>query len=155
MKMIVKVPKNVLGDVDKLSRAIDNALDGAARAAKADFGVTTQTWKERPDFTIESKPGVRTVSTDNEIYGYVDEGTKPHVIAPKNKRALRFAVPSSAKTIPNYIGSRPGGQGSFTVIRRKPIRHPGTEARNFAKKIQEKWQQQLPITLQRAIDAEV
>lgn len=45
--------------------------------------------------------------------GYVEDGTKPHVIRPKNRKALRFA----------------GDGGGFVFARE--VNHPGTEAQPF------------------------
>jgi len=85
-------------DTRKLQRAIDNGLDAAARGALVDFHVTTQTWKHQPEFRIESSPGRRLIYTDDEIYGWVDAGTRPHIIRPKGNKPLAFRYPFKAKT---------------------------------------------------------
>ena len=153
MSMKVIIPRNLFNTA-KLERAIENALTGSAKAAKVDFDVTTQTWDRRPDFTIDSEPGKRTISTDNEIYGYVNDGTESHPIVAKNAPTLVFGVPFGAKTQVRVIGSGAGSRG--TIIRRpKAIMHPGTVAREFDQVIKEKWDDLLPKTLQRSIDSEV
>lgn len=155
MSMKVILPRNLFSTA-KLEQAIENALTGSAKAAKVDFDVTTQTWDRRPDFTIDSEPGKRTISTENEIYGYVNDGTRPHIIAPKNPGGmLVFGVPSGAKTQVRTIGSGAGSKGSTIVRTRKPVQHPGTDAREFDQVIKEKWDDLLPKTLQGAIDSEV
>ena len=141
-------------DVPRLTRAVDNGLDGAAAAAKIDFEVTAQTWTNQPDITIESEPGRRRIGTDDTIYGYVNDGTKPHLIAPKNKKALSFNTPYGPKTSIGAIQSTAGSRGTNKVTTRKVIHHPGTAPRKFSDAIQTKWADKLPETLQRAIDSE-
>lgn len=154
MSMKVIIPRNLF-NIDKLERAIENSLTANAKAVKVDFDVTTQTWAKRPTFTIESEPGKRTIATENEIYGYVNDGTRPHIIAPKKPGGvLAFGAPTSAKTAVRVIGSTSGSKGS-TQVRTRRVQHPGTDAREFDEVIKEKWDELLPQTLQRAIDAEV
>lgn len=155
MGMKVTIPRSLLIDVRKLELAIENALTASAKAAKVDFDVTTQTWQSRPAFTIDKAPGKRTISTDDEIYGYVNDGTRPHIIAPKAGGALVFTTPYGAKTAVRVIGSGRGSRGATKIVTRKPVQHPGTDAREFDEVIKEKWDDKLPVTLQRSIDAVV
>jgi hypothetical protein len=52
------------------------------------------------------------------------------------------------------IGSGGGSKGGATVFTKR-VQHPGTDAREFSEVIAEKWEEQLPMLLQRAIDAEL
>ena len=151
MKLIVIKPKGNVFDVRRYQQQIENGLSVAAKGAKVDFDTTTQTWKHRPTFTIESEPGKRIIATDDTIYGYVDEGTKPHIIAPKNGKVLVFGIGGKAKTAPRVIGSKAGSKGGAQVITPKPVHHPGTEAREFAKTIRQKWDEELPKIMQRYV----
>ena len=63
----------------------------------------SRTWTLRPRVTIE-------VNVD--YASFVHDGTRPHVIRPRNARALRFMV---------------GGQ----VVYARVVHHPGTRARPF------------------------
>jgi hypothetical protein len=126
----------------------------SALAVKVDFEVTSQTWKHQPSFTIKASPGERVISTADEIYGYVDQGTRPHVIRPRAGKRLRFSPGGRAKTSPGQIRSGSGARGSG-VVWAKQVNHPGTKARNFSKAIAAKWRKLLPQQMQRAIDAEV
>lgn len=152
--MNVKVPKELVNTA-KLRRAIENALTGEAKAVKIDLDTTTQTWKHRPAFTIDRDEGRRVVATDDEVYGYVDEGTPPHIITAKSPtKPLTFGVGGRPKTTPRVIGSRPSAKGS-AIVRALVVHHPGTSAREFTDTVKEKWDDRLPDVLQRAIDAEV
>lgn len=84
----------------------------------------------------------------------LNEGTQPHVIRPRNKRILLFNTPFRSKTVPGKIYSRQGMIGKSKVVARV-VHHPGTAARYWNKVIKEKWEAQLPVTFQRAIDAAV
>lgn len=149
------IPSDVFADAKKIGRAVETTFNNAARGVKADFDVTTQTWAKRPAFTItQDGPGSRTVSTEDEIYGYVNDGTPPHLISANKAPMLRWRTPFRAKTRPRWIGSNKGSLGN-QYRRALVVHHPGTQAREFDEVIWKKWDQQFPILLQRAIDAEV
>lgn len=135
---------------------ISNTLSAQAKAIKADFGVTTQTWRNRPRFTINApSPYERQIATDDDIYAMLDAGTKAHTIRPKSARSiLRFTTPFQSKTLPNQIMSRGGSNGSAQIVARV-VHHPGTAARNWAQTIAAKWQAQIVPIFQRAIDSAV
>lgn len=152
MKLII--PKKLIADPAKLNRALTNAMNGVAKDIQIDFNVTTQTWQHKPSFPIQSPSAYRRiVATDDEIYGYVNDGTRPHKILPKGKM-LRFNTPFRSKTLPNKIYSGPGNKGANVVFSRG-VNHPGSKPRAFDKAIKEKWEKEFPIVMQRAIDSEV
>lgn len=152
MKLII--PKKLLADPAKLSRALENALNGVALAVQVDFKVTVQTWEHKVAFPITIPSYYRRIiATDDEVYGYVNSGTRPHRILPKGKM-LRFRTPFTSKTLPNQIMSRGGSTGSAEVWSRG-VNHPGTTARRFDVAIKQKWDRQFGDIMQRAIDAEV
>lgn len=153
-KLEVILPKKQLLNRQQMERAIENALNQAAKAVQVDFKVTTQTWQHDVEFKIESSPGERIISTTDEIYGYVSGGTRPHPIVAKPGKTLVFGTPSRAKTTPRVIGSGSGSKGS-SIIYTKRVQHPGTQAREFDQVISKKWEKELPDLLQRAIDSEV
>lgn len=130
----------------KQRRAVQNFLDATAEDIRIDFGVTTQTWKNRPDFAIETPDETtRKVGTDNMIYKFVSGGTR-----------VRYATMTpgfQAKTVPGWIGSRPGAGGRMFVDKSKP--RPGIKARNFHQEIIRKWQPRLAGLLRRMIAAEL
>jgi hypothetical protein len=78
------------------------------------------------------------------------EGTKEHIILPKNAKRLRFQNTYTAKTVPGVIGSRSGGPSGDTVFSNGVI-HPGTEARNFTKIIEKTWQSKFKRIMEKAI----
>jgi hypothetical protein len=152
----VFIPRGLLLEPKKLERAINNALDGAAFSALVDFKVTHRTWITKPIFRLRTPgPGVRLVYTDNLIYHFVSGGTRPHAIVPKKKGGyLVFKSGFTPKSRFRYIGSNKGSKFGPTVFAKK-VKHPGTQAREFEQAIGEKWDKELPKTLQRAIDSEI
>ena len=113
---------------------------------RKDFEETTKTWKHKPKFveTVTGGKGLGgfaiEVTTTDEIYGYVDQGTKPHIIRPKKPGGmLAFASAFSPKTKPRVLGSTAGHVGPVDTFRQE-VQHPGTEAREFTKEIEKKWQ---------------
>lgn len=128
---------------DKYLKAVEGALNAAAKAVKVDFDVTTQTWRNRPEFKIESQPGERQVATTSPVYRFLDKGTK-----------VRYALMSSdfrPKTRTGYIGSNKGAGGVVLVSKKHP--RPGIKARRFAKTIAAKWRKQFPAQVRRALRA--
>lgn len=126
----------------------------AVREIKADFEATTKTWKHKPEFTAEMDlegPGPTVmVGTDDPIYRYVDEGTKPHIIRPVHAKRLVFQGGYAAKTTPHVIGSQEGGAYGDTVFA-TVVHHPGTEARDFTQDIQKKWQPRFKKRMEEAM----
>lgn len=132
-------------------RAIRAALDATAKQVKADYDKTVATWRNKPSFSIEAPAdNERVIGTDDEIYGYVDDGTRPHVIVAHGK-TLAFPGQSSPKTAPRVIGSGGGSRGGATVFTKR-VQHPGTDARDFSEVIGEQAEQRLADELQRALD---
>jgi hypothetical protein len=118
----------------KYERAIETALGIVAVTAVQEFQQTTRSWRHKPDFRIAKDGDDRvTVGTDDEVYGYVDQGTRPHVIRPRRGRFLRFQAGARAKTTPGSLSSGGGGGGTTTF--RRGVNHPGTKARGFSELI--------------------
>lgn len=96
-----------------------------------DFLKTVDTWENKPVFKNEFRETGNEisfeVSTDDEIYGYVNNGTRPHII---EGFPLAFMAAYQSKTTPRKIGSHSGG-GSGETVFATVVHHPGTEARNF------------------------
>lgn len=67
------------------------------------------------------------VGSNSEIFRYYIQGTKPHIIRPKFKKALSFKWPS-APMPPN------SPTGSFVF---KEVKHPGTKGNNVIDEIEQ------------------
>ena len=120
---------------------------------KKDFEQTTATWKHKPKFEILlgiERGAEVMVSTDDEIYRWVNDGTEEHIILPVNAQALRFREGFIPKTRPGSLISAEGA--SFgRVLFRAGVIHPGTEARDFEKQIYKKWQPRFKRRMEQAM----
>lgn len=99
---------------------------------------TTSNWEHRPEFiyTVEASGTVVVMEagTNDEIYTYVDLGTRPHTITPRGPWMLRFQEGYKPKTKPGALRSGRGGPtGAF--VRAKSVEHPGIKPRGFTKRI--------------------
>lgn len=127
---IEKAQSNVKFFNFKLKAAVNRVAD----EVRKEFVSTTKTWTKRPQFKRLQKTVGNVYSvliyTENEIYGYVTKGTKPHIIRAKNAPALLFSYPTSPKTQPLMLGSVSGSKGTKWA-QKIEVHHPGTEARDF------------------------
>lgn len=113
----------------KHQRAIDTALGVAAVAALQSLQSATRSWKHKPPFKI-AKGNPTSITVDDDIFFYQDQGTKAHVIRPKQKRALAW----------------PGGAHPV-----KRVNHPGTKAMHYMATAQQVAQDLLPDEMNRQI----
>lgn len=150
IKPIKRKKKNVV-DLVEIARA---AVASEAFEVRTDFEKTVATWERKPVFIIQFAPDRLSarVYTENEIYGYVNDGTKgPYPIRPKAPGyPLRFSVPSSPKTKPLIVGSGAGKKGDIPVAAYE-VMHPGIKARNFDKVIGRASRREFPKTMQREL----
>ena len=137
----VKVIKPKKMNIPAVRQAVLEALEAEAQDILADYRQTTATWEHQVEFEtiidITSQEASVLVGTDDPIFRYVDEGTRPHMIFPRRARKLRFQTGYSAKTKPGKIGSWPGGKYGPVVFADR-VSHPGTKAREFTKAIQKR-----------------
>jgi len=113
------IPKRPMApDAETAQIIIENALDEMALQAKELYEKTTATWKHPVKFSIVRVKDGRVVGTDDAIYGYVDHGTKPHIIRARRAPLLRFKVRGfKAKTKVGVLSSYRGAPGRIGVLR--------------------------------------
>jgi hypothetical protein len=140
-RLEVTKPKQLV-DTKKFMRGLERAVDDTTAIAKANFEATVKSWKRKVRFkrTRAARRGSAiegSVTTGDEIYGYVSGGTGRHPI-PKRPtprgRPLRFRTGYRAKTRRRVLGSHKGGAYGGWRSKRQ-VMHPGTEAREFEKEI--------------------
>lgn len=134
-----------------------NALEAGGILIRKDFESTVSTWNKKPQWQPSSTTPVERghhaiaeTSVVDDVYGWVERGTEPHIIVPVRARALRFPGTFTAKTVPGVIGSGPGYSGP-PIIYSKGVLHPGIKPRDFESKIAEKAKSDLPIRLKIAM----
>ena len=145
----------------KLSAPIDGVLAEAgkdiARNLRLDMQATTRTWRRKPNFVTTSSqlPGGIQIAggTDDRIWLMLDIGTRQHEVLPKKIGAvLAFRSGYGARTIPNWLGSQPGGAYGATVFARRVL-HPGTRPRNWLPELAGKWHGAAPRTVEAYLKA--
>lgn len=149
--MIIK-PDGPIFSLARQRRAITATLDTVSDGIKADFDTTTGTWRHKATARIAKRGEfVREIVMSDAIYSMLNEGTREHLIFPKNSKILRFTTPFRAKTIPRSISSGSGSRGS-NVVWSHGVMHPGTEPRAWDTTIAAKWQADVGQLFQQAID---
>lgn len=125
---------------------VSKTLADVAGGMLKDYERTQSTWKRKAKFETEVDTGIGTggktevkIETSDPIYGYVDKGTKKHIIKARRKGALIFNSKFKPKTRPMSLQAQPGFSGP-PVVGAKQVRHPGTKPRNFSKRIKQKWE---------------
>ena len=147
-------------------KAIENAIrkaqhDWTLKIAK-EYRKTTKYWKHKVVFAgrTTEKGFVMTaeVGTDDEIYGYVDEGTGQaaghegkYPITPKRPGGvLAFPSVSTPKTKPGRLRSGYGRKGK-TIVFAKKVMHPGIKPRRFSPQIKKKMEPVFEADMQNAM----
>lgn len=153
------VPSKDIINVKQLMGVIKGVGLEVTRGMRKDFEKTTRTWKHRVIFTIQinvNDTALAMVYTDDDIYNFVNGGTRPHIIKPRKAKFLAFGVPFKAKTRVRFLGSGNGSKGK-TMILSKGVKHPGSEAREFDQVITGKWlpvyEQLMDRRIENALDA--
>ena len=122
---------------DELPFRIDLIREGSkiVKEQEKDFIKTVRKWKMRPTWIrkVDHSDAAITVEvyTENEIYGYVDKGTKKHIIVPRNKTVLKFRGGS-------YSGR--GRPKKSDYVYTKLVHHPGFKGYKHSETIAKKWQ---------------
>lgn len=139
-------------------KAIEREAKPYADGVKRDYEKTFQNWKpeDKPRLIVNiniNLGGSVSISIDveGEIYSYVHEGTRPHIIKAKRVKYLKFSSGYTAKTQPGRIASMAGGP-TGEALYRQVVHHPGFEGRFFSKAIVKKWRQPFYKAMQRALD---
>ncbi len=132
-------------NVDEFRKEVLNALRAEGRDVKKEYEKTTKTWKKKPKFEVliglTRGPGGSAsvlVGTDDEIYRYVDEGTKGHYVPKSGAATMAFRPGYKAKTKPRKIGSSAGGAFGNKIVRRGRWWVKGIVAREFSPTIQKR-----------------
>lgn len=125
---------------DDMPDVLEDVAEELGAEAVRLFKGTIRSWRHKPAFQAitEVRGGNIAViaGTDDQIYGWVDRGTKPHVIRPRWAPRLVFDSVFTPKTRPGSLQSGAGGSKPPTVYAME-VHHPGTKPRLFSKKVQE------------------
>lgn len=112
--------------------AFEKASRGMEKDVKAAFDDRVSQWKHKPVFRgyvrVDSKGALISVTTQDEIFKFVDEGTVPHIIKPKGRG------------YPLHWVDKSSGEDRFAYL----VHHPGFKGRKFSEEIFEIWTGLMP-----------
>ena len=145
-----------------VSEEIQQELDRWATYSIKELSTLTSSWKEPVQFQssragsggllgflrslVKSTSMAASVSTDNDVFNIVNQGSPPHVIQPRQPMsksspmrpsALKFQIGYRAKTRRRSLQSGGGGPFGPTVMI-PGVLHPGFEGRDFYSTLAEK-----------------
>ena len=123
---------------DAIYKRMLGAAKRAADLADKEFAKTYKTWTHKPTFikaVASSAAGISwIVATDNQIYIWLNDGTKGPYPIPKGRSGhLTFPSGYKAKTTPGTLFSQSGGSYGSTVHIFGQVMHPGIKARGWDK----------------------
>lgn len=127
-------------------RAMRGKLLNALRLVQVrmveEFEKTVETWENPPNFRREQGKVRETeqlawidVTTDDDIYGLVNEGSPPHFIGPRGDNMIIFHSEYTQKTMPGVIDSFEGGAGPKDRLIEFIPEHPGFPGRHFDQQV--------------------
>lgn len=136
IKLIPIKPKTDPINYPAVERAVRETMRSLAEEAKQDMEATTRGWKHDATFhAIADRTGY-IIGTDDEVWNWLDQGTRPHVIRPRRARRLRFVT-------------------SGRVVWARQVNHPGTKPRAWSKMIKHKYQREMPHRMNEAIGSAI
>lgn len=116
------------------------AVDFAADDLQDDFENVSERWEHRVKFTQDWSESphsyeviIRPTGENKKIFGYVDQGTKPHLIQPLNPAMkLKFRTGYSPRTAYRGQTNVGTGQAYGGWISKAQVQHPGSKGRDFS-----------------------
>lgn len=102
----------------------------------------TATWQNPLQLEIEDTDDGVTISTEDQRYEWVDEGTKPHEISPRSARVLRF-LPGYRVRAEIARRQENSARRDARMVFAKKIIHPGIRPRSITERVMAK--RRLPI----------
>lgn len=132
IKLVPIKPKASAVNFAATEKAVRQTMAELASELQKDLAATTAGWTHRVTFTIKQERDGYTVATDDPIWRYGDDGTKPHAIFPSRRKMLRFTTHGA-------------------VVFSRGVHHPGTKARHWSTMLKDKYQAEMAHRLNAAI----
>lgn len=135
-------------DIRRVKEIIEENIEDIAWTLLEKFEDTVSLWETEVIFDMDIEKEGAAVYTTNEVYGYVNEGTEPHAIAPLTASVMAYPAGSAAGGIRSKGPSIPKapkalrGRGALKqnigdTMFSQSVFHPGTEGKKFTEKITE------------------
>jgi hypothetical protein len=116
--------------------------------------------REKPNFVVDLEDegddvvmfvGVEGKSEADDIWGYLNDGTNPHMIFPRRARLLRFKVPYQAGSSPGTLRTGPSRTGN-RVVYAGAVKHPGTKARDWTEVVYKRRKRKFEEAVNRVLE---
>jgi hypothetical protein len=145
---------------DEIARTMDAEVKPALLSY---FERVTKSWRNQQTFKATKKitreqmtVNVVPVGPNAEIWKYVSQGARPHIIRPKGRGyPLRFEWGGygsyKPRTTPSGGYRGPGRVVGGKTVRFMQVKHPGNKARNFEKHIARWYAPQFRRTMKNAV----
>lgn len=142
---------------DNLILKMLNYTDSFSRRLRRRLLDPTDTWEHKPRFEIQ-KGGPRSggmigasAYTTDENYIRIDQGTNPHIIAPKSGKSLMLKR-VTPKTSPHSLEARASKVVRDPDIVSGPVEHPGIQARHFTDTVRKTAEKEFIYETKKVID---
>ena len=125
-------------DFDAMAKQIIDGINkNVAKQQKIfarDVKKATAAWKTPLELELDDDNGSVTISTDDDRYKWVDEGTKPHEIRPVRAKVLRF---TSGSGVRSEIARRKakGARRDVGVTYATSVSNPGIRPRSITERV--------------------
>jgi hypothetical protein len=129
---------------------MDKALNEEAQHVKRDYQRPTSTWDRKVAFDVIVDKSGFLVGTDDQVFRWVDKGTRRHWVEPRKAKALRFMLGVTPKTTPGSLAAGYGRRsGPFVFSKGHWV--PGVRPRRFTEKVQKRMEKRAPRTIDKYV----
>jgi hypothetical protein len=145
LKIVIQPLGKIQVDLKAFEKELRAQMEKEIESMLASFELTTSTWSHKPKFRrylrVTSNEIYMSITTDDDIYRYVSEGTR-----------VRRAIMSKdwrSKTRVNVL--TPGAGAGKMVFVSKKVNRPGIKARRYPQNIWKNRQKRFKADIQAAI----
>ncbi len=129
-----------LFDIKRVKQIIEENIEDISYTILEKFEETVSQWETEVIFEVDIEKEGGSVYTTNEVYKYVNDGTEPHAIVPNTASVLAFPTGYGGQTakmpsLPKAPKAPTQNLGNMTFT--KSVMHPGTEGKEYDKKVAE------------------
>jgi hypothetical protein len=142
----------------QLRQELAGTFNDVGREMKDSHEEVTSDWDHKPTFKIGMSISpyllavqVNVTGENAKIWIYVDQGTRPHSIRPKNPGGvLAFQTGYNPRTTPVAQAHVGDGRASGDWVHAKAVQHPGNDARDFSGTLRRFWKQEFTRQIENA-----
>jgi hypothetical protein len=135
---------------EQVQQGVANEIKKQHKKTVKELKRQTAYWQRPAVFNVTETEEGATISTDDPRYTWVDEGTNPHVIRPRNGKMLRWLPGSRVR---NEIARRNNMADRKDVAQFTPsINHPGIRPRHFTDTVMRRREKEIDKAISRVLE---